>query len=105
MNKRQLLKQKAMLEAYINLNVCHEESFGLCDNVLINSEDYWYWYNVFRSWSCFEGSLIYAVEGNRRAYDNNDSKHDRRTKYGKRRLSLAKHCLKHVLTELKELES
>tara|TARA_R110000744_G_scaffold216854_3_gene335568 strand:- start:582 stop:944 length:363 start_codon:yes stop_codon:yes gene_type:complete len=107
MNNAQLIQQRAMLEVYIDLNVRPEESFGLCDNVLMESygekhEDYWD--DVFRSWPCFAGSVAYPVEGNSRAYANNTNQHDRRTKYGKLRLSLAKHCLEHVMNELKELE-
>ena len=95
----QLLKQKEMLKAYINTGKCYEKDFGLCDNVLIDTLD---WVEVFETWPSFSGRYAYPVEGNARAYCNNDQKHDRRTKYGKLRLSLAKHCLEYVMTELKE---
>ena len=103
MNKEKLFYQKAKLEAYINFNVCPKKARGLCDNVL---SPYVYWNDVFRSWFWFSGSTGFPVEGDSRAYtDKNNKKHDRTTRYGKLRLSLAKHCLQHVLTELRELQS
>jgi hypothetical protein len=57
---------------------------------------------VFETWTSFKGRYDYPVEGNCRAYGNNDQKHDRRTKYGKLRLSLAKHCLEYVMNELEK---
>ena len=54
-------------------------------------------------WFNFSGSVVFPVEGGSNNYHNNRHKHDRRTTYGKLRLSLAKHCLQHVLTELEGL--
>jgi hypothetical protein len=100
MNKEQLLEQKEKLEDYINLGVCPEKDYGLCDNVLL--EFYDYWDDVFRSWFNFSGSVAFPIEGGHDNYNNNKRKHDRRTRYGVLRLSLAKHCLQHVLNELEK---
>jgi hypothetical protein len=103
MNKEQLENQVIKLTAYIDLNVCLNKDWGLCQNVLTDSR--WmdtYWDDVFKSWYCFKDCVVYPIEGNQRAYDNNDNKHDRRTTYGKLRLSLAKYCLQHVLNELEK---
>jgi hypothetical protein len=102
MNKEQLLNQRAKLEVYIDLNVCPEKACGLCDNVLLEFYDD-YGDDVFRSWFNFSGSVTFPVEGTYKEYCNNSTKHDRRTRYGKLRLSLAKHWLQHVLTELEGL--
>jgi hypothetical protein len=99
----QLLKQKEMLKAYINTGKCYEKDFGLCDNVLIDTLGLnGTWLELFETWPSFSGKYAYPVEGNCRAYCNNDQKHDRRTKYGKLRLSLAKHCLEYILKELEK---
>jgi hypothetical protein len=98
MNK-QLLKQKEMLKAYINTGECYYKDVGLCDNVLIDTLD---WDEVFETWPSFSGEYRYPVEGTCYGYCNNDQKHDRRTKYGKLRLSLAKHCLEYILKELEK---
>ena len=83
MNRIQLVKQALMLEDYINTGACEERDFGLCWNVLLDGH--------------------YPIEGDVRAYANNHQKHDRRTTYGKLRLSLAKHCLEYVMNELREV--
>jgi hypothetical protein len=99
MNAHQLLKQAGMLEAYIKTGKCDEKDFGLCENVL-----YYGFPNMeaFKSWPPFNGNYVYPIEGDSTAFNANDRKHDRRTKYGKLRLSLAKHCLEYVMNELKE---
>jgi hypothetical protein len=99
MNAHQLLKQAGMLEGYIKDGTRPEDDLGLCDNVLV--------WNfpidlVFKSWMHYRGPLGWVIEGSYDVYRYNHSKHDRRTKYGKLRLSLAKHCLEYVMNELKE---
>jgi hypothetical protein len=96
----QLLKQKEMLEAYIKTGECRDKRQGLCDNVLIDNHYFDYWDAAFKTWPPFNGSLAFPIEGHSSLYATNDRKHDRRTKYGKLRLSLAKHCLQHVMNEL-----
>ena len=91
MNKEQLLlKQKVKLEKYINSGVCPETDWGLCDNVLLEDFHYVFWEPVFVGWPEFSGFVIYPIEGGFNNYHNNRHKHDRRTEYGKLRLSLAK---------------
>ena len=102
MNRIQLVKQALMLEDYINTGACPNRDWGLCWNVLMDGH-YSYWDGAFLAWTEFSGSFSYPIEGNARAFDNNDQKHDRRTTYGKLRLSLAKHCLEYVMNELREV--
>jgi hypothetical protein len=103
MNAHQLLKQAEMLESYIKTGECGRKDWGLCANVLIENADLDYWDDAFLTWPSFSGSLAYPIEGDSTAYHANDRKHNRRTKYGKLRLSLAKHCLEYVMNELKEV--
>jgi hypothetical protein len=102
MNAHQLLKQAGMLEAYIKTGECMDKRDGLCGNVLIENADLDYWDAAFLTWSEFSISLAFPIEGHSSKYVTNYRKHDRRTKYGKLRLSLAKHCLEYVMNELKE---
>jgi hypothetical protein len=102
MNAHQLLKQAGMLEAYIKTGERYEKDFGLCGNVLMDTWGDVIWFDMFATWPPFSGNYIYPIEGSGSKYINNDRKHDRRTKYGKLRLSLAKHCLEYVMNELKE---
>ena len=99
MNKTQLERQIVMLTAYIDLNVCGSESHGLCDNVLVGNFPIDL---VFKSWMHYKGTIAWVIEGGSWPYYDNERKHDRRTKYGKLRLSLAEHCLEYVMNELKE---
>jgi hypothetical protein len=105
MNAHQLLKQIEMLEVYIRAGIVrYENHAGLCDNVLLP----WVvsgirWRDVFPAWASYNGNCVYPIEGGSTAYIDNGRKHDRRTKYGKLRLSLAKHCLEYVMNELKEV--
>tara|TARA_R110000851_G_scaffold53830_1_gene127589 strand:+ start:2137 stop:2442 length:306 start_codon:yes stop_codon:yes gene_type:complete len=99
MNAHQLLKQAGMLEAYIKTGERCEKDWGLCDNVLMG---YYYWKNVFVTWPLYSGCAAFPIEGESFTYCTNRCKHDRRTKYGKLRLSLAEHCLDYVMNELKE---
>jgi hypothetical protein len=99
MNAHQLLKQAEMLEAYIKTGECRDRSHGLCDNVLMRRFPIDL---VFQRWEHYNRTIAWVVEGNSYYYYNNLKKHDRRTKYGKLRLSLAKHCLEYVMNELKE---
>ena len=99
MNRIQLVKQALMLEDYINTGACPNRDWGLCYNVLLDFN----WDAVFNRWPQFGGNACFPIESNSRAYDNNDKKHDRRTTYGKLRLSLAKHCLEYVMNELREV--
>jgi hypothetical protein len=103
MYKHQLLKQAGMLEAYIKTGKCKDKRRGLCHNVLMENGDYDYWDEAFRAWTEFRGSIAYPVEGHSSRYETNVEKHDRRTKYGKLRLSLAKHCLEYVMNKLREV--
>ena len=99
MNTEQLKEQANSLEDYINNKVVDLEGSGLCDNVLHSA------FNpcgVFNTWKHFSGSLSFPVEQNAYIY-HNQRKHDRRTKYGKLRLSLAKHCLEWTLSRLREV--
>jgi hypothetical protein len=100
MNAHQLLKQAGMLEDYIKDGTRPEDDCGLCDNVLIGHDNF---DSVFQSWEHYKGSIAWVIEGDGLTYLHNHSKHDRRTKYGKLRLSLAKHCLEYVMNELKEV--
>jgi hypothetical protein len=103
MNAHQLLKQAGMLEDYIKTGKCMDKHHGLCDNVLIETHYFDYWDALFETWPSFSGSLAYPIEGDSSKYATNNRKHDRRTKYGKLRLSLAKHCLEYVMNELREV--
>ncbi len=103
MNNRQLVEQKLRLLSYITENKCPTKEHGLCGNVLRDDDYYDFWDDAFRSWPLFNGSLAYPIEGDSTGYGANDRKHDRGTKYGKLRLSLAKHCLGYVMNELKEV--
>ena len=100
MNTEQLKEQANSLEDYINNKVVDSEGSGLCDNVL--HPDFRF-YGVFDTWEHFSGSLAFPVEGSIGMYISNKRKHDRRTKYGKLRLSLAKHCLEWTLSRLREV--
>ena len=99
MNTEQLKEQAKKLEDYINNDVVPDDNCGLCDNVLhcmcpgVS----------FSTWEHFSGSYAFPIEGNYEEYVYNDRKHDRRTKYGKLRLSFAKHCLEWTLTQLREV--
>ena len=99
MNTEQLKEQANSLEDYINNKVVDWEGSGLCDNVLHSA---FLSCEVFNTWEHFSGSFAFAVEQTPYLYANNFNKHDRRTKYGKLRLSLAKHCLEWTLTQLRE---
>jgi hypothetical protein len=103
MNAHQLLQQAGMLEAYIKTGKCRDKGEGLCDNVLMDNYYFDLWDEVFRTWPEFSGSVAFPIEGSYDVYSCNHNKHDRRTKYGKLRLSLAKHCLQHVMNELEGL--
>ena len=102
MNKSALTKQVSMLEAYIQAGTVQDKRWGLCDNVLR-----WDFpvRVVFESWEHYtlRGSYAFPIEANSSDYVNNLRKHDRRTKYGKLRLSLAKHCLRWAQQELGEV--
>ena len=95
-----LAEQANKLEDYINNKVVDSEGSGLCDNVLDLNFPY---HNVFNTWEHFNGSWSFPVEKVAYEYSSNERKHDRRTKYGKLRLSLAKHCLEWTLTQLREV--
>ena len=99
MNRQVLQWQIESLEAYIKYGATvYTEMSGLCCNVLrIEFPSC-----VFETWSEFSGHIIFPVEGSCVAYSDNRKKHDRRTKYGKLRLSLAKHCLEWSINELRE---
>ncbi len=100
MNTEQLKEQANSLEDYINNKVVDSEGLGLCDNVLHSAFSP---YDVFDTWEHFSGSFAIPIEGTMDMYANNFNKHDRRTKYGKLRLSLAKHCLEWTLSRLREV--
>ena len=102
MNRLELAEQANTLEAYIQHGTVIEPDWGLCDNVLL--------YNfptrvVFESWEhwAIQESYAFPIENTGFDYSFNERKHDRRTKYGKLRLSLAKHCLQWTLKELREV--
>ena len=99
MNTEQLKEQANSLEDYINNKVVDSERSGLCHSVLHSGFPF---YTVFNTWEHFSGSLAFPVEQNAYIY-HNQRKHDRRTKYGKLRLSLAKHCLEWTLSRLREV--
>ena len=98
MSRFDLQEQANKLEDYINNGTVPEKRWGLCMNVLNDSfpESV-----VFNTWVHFSGSYAFPVEGCTMQYENNERKHDRRTKYGKLRLSLAKHCLEWTLIQLR----
>ena len=99
MNTKQLKEQANKLEDYINNGTVTEKDWGLCSNALhVDIPNC----ALFSTWEHFSGSYASPIEGNIIAYIDNDRKHDRRTKYGKLRLSLAKHCLEWTLTQLRE---
>jgi hypothetical protein len=100
MNAHQLLKQAGMLEDYIKTGECDRPWCGLCDNVLM--EDFPLEL-VFKRWEYYKDTVAWVIEASYDEYRCNHSKHDRRTKYGKLRLSLAKHCLEYVMNELREV--
>ena len=99
MNTEQLKEQANSLEDYINNKVVDSERSGLCHSVLHSGFPV---YAVFNTWEHFSGSSIFPVEKDVDVYLFNERKHDRRTKYGKLRLSLAKHCLEWTLTQLRD---
>lgn len=99
MNTEQLKEQANSLEDYINNKVVDLEGSGLCNNVLHSAFNH---YGVFDTWEHFNGSFANPVEETVYMYVKNYNKHDRRTKYGKLRLSLAKHCLEWTLTQLRD---
>ena len=99
MNIEQLKEQASGLEDYINNGIVPKKDWGLCDNVLYD----YFPDSIFSTWEHFSGSYAFPIEGDFAEYYRNDRKHDRRTKYGKLRLSLAKHCLEWTLTELREV--
>ena len=98
MNTEQLKEQASRLEDYINKGVVPKEEWGLCRNVL----GAYFPDHVFTTWEHSSGSYTYPIEGYYEEFAYNGRKHDRRTKYGKLRLSLAKHCLEWTLTQLGE---
>jgi hypothetical protein len=100
MNAHQLLKQAGMLEDYIKTGECKRKDWGLCANVLLLGLEL-DWRAMFESWPSYSGYYIFPIEGDSFTYNRNEDKHDRRTKYGKLRLSLAKHCLEYVMNELR----
>jgi hypothetical protein len=73
------------------------EQNGLCCNVIHGDLCV---YRHFESWEHFSGRYLYPVEGTADEYIDNLRKNDRRTKYGKLRLDLAKHLLKELKKEL-----
>jgi hypothetical protein len=101
----QLLEQVAMLKRYIKDGSCPNKEFGLCNNVLISFDDGFDfdWDTVFGSWPECSNNLCFPIEGNWSDYHENNLKHDRRTIWGKRRLSLSKHCLEYTQKKLAEL--
>ncbi len=102
MNRVALAKQVGMLKAYIQAGTVTDQRWGLCDNVLLADFPVKV---VFESWEHYtlERGYAFPVEDTPCEYLSNSRKHDRRTKYGKLRLSLAKHCLQWTLTELREV--
>tara|TARA_R110000851_G_scaffold314905_1_gene477128 strand:+ start:206 stop:508 length:303 start_codon:yes stop_codon:yes gene_type:complete len=98
MNRQELVKQIVRLEAYIEHGTVRDKDLGLCCNVLTHN----FPIRVFKTWAGYSGSLAYPLEGGSWAYCGSRIKHDRSTKYGKLRLSLAKHCLEWSIKELKE---
>ena len=75
----------------------YKTTYGLCGNVIDDHVDT---YEHFESWEHFSGSPNYPVEGNGTDYDNTTHRrNDRRTKFGKLRLDLAKHLLKELKRE------
>jgi hypothetical protein len=107
MNKRELLMQKMVLESYIDETYHYLNSAaGLCGYVLSVHFDL---RDILASWPdrltteiSFNTNLYFPIEGDFDLYVEDIRKHDRNTENGKRRLSLAKHCLKHVIIELKD---
>ena len=99
MNTEDLLKQIALLTAYINNKVVEEQTWGLCNNVLLDNFPS---PRVFASWELFSGDYAFPVGNGHSDYSSTVNMHDRRTKYGKLRLSLAKHCLAWCEKELKD---
>lgn len=64
---------------------------GLCDAVLGEDFDQ----DVVAAWAG-NRCPIFPIEGGWEVYHENTRKHDRRTKYGRMRLELAKFCLQWV---------
>ena len=74
-----------------------KRDYGLCDNVICEG---WHASTYFETWKHFSGCPIFPVEGCQKAYDNSSNRrNDRRTKFGKLRLDLAKHLLKELKKE------
>lgn len=67
--------------------------YGLCDNVIHEELCV---HKHFKTWEHFSGCCVCPIEGNMIKYMFNHRKNDRRTKYGKLRLNLAKHLLKEL---------
>ena len=99
MNTEQLKEQAERLEDYIDGGTVKEKGWGLCGNVLLDNFPS---YDVFPSWELYSGEWDYPVGTAYDDYKRTVSKHDRRTTYGKQRLSLAKHCLAWCEKELKD---
>jgi hypothetical protein len=102
MNRLELAEQASTLEAYIQHGTVTNPDWGLCDNVLLYTFPTRV---VFESWGYFyiQDSYVFPIEDTPSEYSFNERKHDRRTTYGKLRLSLAKHCLQWTLKELREV--
>ena len=76
---------------------------GLCQGCELNLVDIRVANKMFASWDEFSGCIAYPVKSPEKDgpfvfYVLCHNMHDRRTKYGKARLSLAKHCLKYLQT-------
>ena len=75
----------------------YKTTYGLCGNVIDDHVDK---DKHFVSWKHFSGNTTYPVEGNGTDYYNTaHRRNDRRTKFGKLRLDLAKHLLKELKRE------
>jgi len=99
MNTAQLKEQANSLAAYINNKVVKNQSWGLCNNVLLGNFPAC---DVFPSWELYSGDCTYPVGNGEYDYTWANGMHNRSTKYGIQRLSLAKHCLEWTLTQLRE---
>ena len=88
------------LVQYINGTYEHEEqiNYGLCDNVLRENLDV---HELIMNWE--ENNTYFTcfpIEEDSETYMANHKKHNRRTKYGKKRLRLAKYLLINLQKEL-----
>lgn len=96
-----LLQIQGNLIQYIKGNIRYS-NLGMCANVSItvDTEMVELPRDVLSGFVGAAESRVFPIEGDFKGYVQNRRKHDRRTKYGKLRLVMAKHCLNWVESQI-----